>query len=166
MEVEHVKAHCTEKDKKEMSHLEKFITYGNGKADELAKAGAMLDEGFMAEARANTAQQERERERRSTVWYRKAKIVKSSSRSQKKQGGNKASNGMMCCSQQVPMKGQQVHEHARKMCRAEILVKGFGKMRKAKCGRTRYGKKNGQTGRSFALAQIMLGLCEREWDQN
>ena len=49
MEVEHVKAHLTKKDKKEMSHFEKFVTDGNEKADELAKAGAMLDERFMAE---------------------------------------------------------------------------------------------------------------------
>ena len=50
----------TKKEKKEMSHVEKFVTEGNEKADELAKAGAMLDEGFMAEARAETVQQERE----------------------------------------------------------------------------------------------------------
>ena len=44
MEVEHIKAHRTEKDKKEMSH----VTDGNEKSDELAKAEAMLDEGFLA----------------------------------------------------------------------------------------------------------------------
>ena len=60
VEVEHVKAHRSKKVKKEMSHSEKFVTEGNEKADELAKAGAMLDEGFMVEARAKTAQQERE----------------------------------------------------------------------------------------------------------
>ena len=60
MEVEHVEEHRTEMDKKEMSHFERFVTDGNGKADELAKAGAMLDEGIMAEARAKTVQQERE----------------------------------------------------------------------------------------------------------
>ena len=60
VEVEHVKAHRTKKEKKGMSHLEKFVTEGNEKADELAKEGAMLDEGFMAEARAKTMQQERE----------------------------------------------------------------------------------------------------------
>ena len=49
VEVEHVKAHRTKKDKKEMSHFEKFVIEGNEKADALAKAGAMLDEGFMAE---------------------------------------------------------------------------------------------------------------------
>ena len=37
VEVEHVKAHRTEKDKKTMSHFEKFVTEGNEKADELAK---------------------------------------------------------------------------------------------------------------------------------
>ena len=51
VEVEHVKADRTKKDKKDMSHFDKFVTEGTEKADELAKAGAMLDEGFMAEAR-------------------------------------------------------------------------------------------------------------------
>ena len=60
MEVEHVKAHRTKKDKKEMSHFERFVTDGNEKADELAKAGAMLDDGSMAGARAKKVQQERE----------------------------------------------------------------------------------------------------------
>ena len=40
VKVEHVKAHRTKKEKKEMSHFEKFITEGNEKADELTKAGA------------------------------------------------------------------------------------------------------------------------------
>ena len=60
MGVEHVKAHRTKKEKKRMSHFEKFVTDGIEKADELAKAGAILDEGFMAETRAKTVQQERE----------------------------------------------------------------------------------------------------------
>ena len=42
-----------------MTQLERFVTEGNEKADELAKAGAMMDEGFMAEARAETLKQER-----------------------------------------------------------------------------------------------------------
>ena len=54
MEVEHVKAHRTKKEKKEMSHFEKFVSEGKEKADELAIAGAMLDEEFMAETRAKT----------------------------------------------------------------------------------------------------------------
>ena len=43
VEVEHVKAHRTKKEKKDMSHFEKFITEGNEKADKLAKEGALLD---------------------------------------------------------------------------------------------------------------------------
>ena len=57
VEVEHVKAHSTKKDKKEM------LQSGSEKVDELAKAGAKLDQVFMAEARAKIVQQERERER-------------------------------------------------------------------------------------------------------
>ena len=61
VEVEHVKAQHTKKDKREMLQSEKFVTEGNDKGDELAKAGAMLDQGFMALARAKRVQQERER---------------------------------------------------------------------------------------------------------
>ena len=58
--VEHVKAHRTEKDKKDTSHFEKFVTDCNEKAVELAKEGAMLDGGFMAQTRAKTVQHEGE----------------------------------------------------------------------------------------------------------
>ena len=60
VEVKHVKAHRTKKDKKEMSQFEKFVAEGNVKADELAEAGAMFDQGFMAETRAKTVKRERE----------------------------------------------------------------------------------------------------------
>ena len=40
------------RSEKEMTQFEKFVTDGNEKADELAKEGAMLDEGFMAQTRA------------------------------------------------------------------------------------------------------------------
>ena len=60
VEVAHVKAHRTMKEKEKMTKIERFVTEGNEKADELAKAGAMLDEGFMAEVRAVTMKQERE----------------------------------------------------------------------------------------------------------
>ena len=60
VEEEHVKAHRTKKEKKEMSQFERFATEGNEKADKLAKAGAMLDEGCRAEARGKPMQQERE----------------------------------------------------------------------------------------------------------
>ena len=59
MEVEHVKAHHAKKEKENMSQFEKFVTEGNEKAEDLAKAGTMLNEGFMAEARAKTVLQER-----------------------------------------------------------------------------------------------------------
>ena len=61
VEVEHVKAHRTKKEKEKMTQLERFATKGNEKADELAKVGAMLDEGYMADARVETMKQERER---------------------------------------------------------------------------------------------------------
>ena len=60
VEVEQVKAHRTKKGKEKMTQFERLVTEGNEKADELAKARAMLDEGFMAEGRAKTMQQERE----------------------------------------------------------------------------------------------------------
>ena len=60
VEVEHVNAHRTKKEKNDMSHFEKSVTEGNEKADELAKEGALLDEGLMADARAETMKQERE----------------------------------------------------------------------------------------------------------
>ena len=59
-DVDNAKAHRTKKEKKDMAQFEKFITEGNEKADELAKGGALLDTGFMAEARTETMQQERE----------------------------------------------------------------------------------------------------------
>ena len=59
VEVVHVEAHRTKKEKKEVSHCENFVTEGNEKADELSKAGAILDGGFMAEARAETLKKER-----------------------------------------------------------------------------------------------------------
>ena len=60
MAVEHVKAHRTKKEKKDMSHFERFVTEGNEKADELEKEGALLDEGLRWEARPKAMQQERE----------------------------------------------------------------------------------------------------------
>ena len=50
-------AYRTKKGK--MTKFERFVTEGNEKADELAEAGAMLDEGFMAKVRAGTIKQER-----------------------------------------------------------------------------------------------------------
>ena len=42
LEVEHVKAHRTKKEKQEMTLYEKFVTAGNERAGELAKEGAMF----------------------------------------------------------------------------------------------------------------------------
>ena len=44
-----------------MTQLERFVTEGNEKADELSIAGAVIHEGFVAEARAVIVKQERER---------------------------------------------------------------------------------------------------------
>ena len=37
VEVAHVKAHRTKKEKEKMTNIERFVTEGNEKADELAK---------------------------------------------------------------------------------------------------------------------------------
>ena len=58
VEVQHVKARRTRRIRRRC-HFEKSVTEGNEKADELAKAGAMLDEGFMAETRASSARARR-----------------------------------------------------------------------------------------------------------
>ena len=50
VEVAHVKTHRTKKEKEKMTKIERFVTEVNEKPDELAKAGAMLDEVFMTEA--------------------------------------------------------------------------------------------------------------------
>ena len=53
--------------------------------------------------------------------------------------GNEASNGVVSSRGKVSMhesKRQQVHEDARKMHRAKILVNKFGKMEKASSGRS------------------------------
>ena len=60
VEVDNAKALRTKKEKKDMSQFGKFITEGNEKAHELAKRGALLDTGFMAEARTEMMQQEKE----------------------------------------------------------------------------------------------------------
>ena len=93
VEVEHVKAHCTGKDKREMTHFQKFVIEGNEKADELAKAGAMLDEGSWRrqEQKRFSRNEKRRTQLCSTqpafrAWWRNRKIVKNSSRSQKKSG--------------------------------------------------------------------------------
>ena len=60
VEVEHVKAHRSNKEMHEMSLFQKFITEGHEKADELAQEGAWLDGGDMAQVRPITIQHERD----------------------------------------------------------------------------------------------------------
>ena len=56
VDVEHVKAHRSEKEMQEMSFFyENFMTEGNGKADEPAKAEARLDGGDVAQVRHHDA---------------------------------------------------------------------------------------------------------------
>ena len=47
---------CTRKEMQQTSLYESFIAEGNEKADQLAKEGAMLDGGLMAQVRASTVQ--------------------------------------------------------------------------------------------------------------
>ena len=59
VQLKHVKAHRTKRENR-CRTLRSSSLKANEKADEWAKKRAMLDEGFMAEARAKTMQQERE----------------------------------------------------------------------------------------------------------
>ena len=69
VEVAGVKAHGTKKEKEKMAQFERFVTEGNEKADELAKAGAMLDEGFMAELRADTVRSNLSKRSGKSLWH-------------------------------------------------------------------------------------------------
>ena len=60
LEVEHVKAHRSKKEKQEMSFFERFVTEGNERAGELATGGAILTGGDMAQISASTVQHKRE----------------------------------------------------------------------------------------------------------
>ena len=82
-----MKAHRTKKEKEMMTQFGRFVNEGNEKADELAKAGAMMDEGFMAEARDDTMKQEREEVYAASFHCLvEGKIVKKSSPNRKKSG--------------------------------------------------------------------------------
>ena len=59
-EVDIVKAHRTKKEIQQMPLFVRFITQKNEKGEKLAKERAMPNGVFMAQARANTEQQERE----------------------------------------------------------------------------------------------------------
>ena len=52
--------HRTKKEKEKMTKFERFVTEGGEKALELAETGALLDEGCMAEVRADSIKHGRE----------------------------------------------------------------------------------------------------------
>ena len=60
VEVGDVKTHRSKKEKQHISLLEHFITEGNERAHELAKDGAMMGGGEMAQSRGSTVRQRRE----------------------------------------------------------------------------------------------------------
>ena len=57
---EHVKAHRSKKEQKNMTLFESFVTDGTERAAELAKDGVMLDVREMDQIRASTVQRRRE----------------------------------------------------------------------------------------------------------
>ena len=59
LEVEHVKAHRSKKEKQEMLFFDRFVAEGNERVDELAKDGAMLDGGGMAQSQHSSAEKRR-----------------------------------------------------------------------------------------------------------
>ena len=173
MEVEHINAHLTEKDKKEMTHFEKFVTDGNEKADELAGKGAMLGEGFMAQTRAKTVQQERVgvcaalqyaasfhclveewkdcEELKPQPKEKWASVDKKREETKHRTEWCAEAEKYRCMrcergSKYMKMKGK---------CTRQKHLSIFWKLWKATFGRPRFGKKSGQAG-------WMLGLCERE----
>ena len=149
MEVEHVKAHRTKKEKEKMTQFEMFVTEGNGKADGLAEAGAMLDEGFMAGARAKTMQQEREEVKMALQYaasfhclaerWKDCEELRPKPRETwiffcaKEEREYETPNIVVCGSGQISVyemwKRMQTHKDARKMYRIKLLVKRFGKWR-------------------------------------
>ena len=83
----------TKKEKKDMSHFERFVTEGNEKADELEKEGTLLDEGFMwKQDRKLCSKKERgctqpcSMQSASTAGSNNGRTVESSDRSQEKSG--------------------------------------------------------------------------------
>ena len=181
MEVEHVKAHRTEKDKKEMTQFERsFVTDGSEKADELAKAGAMLDEGFTAQTRAKTVQQGRKEVYAALQYaasfhclvdeWKDCEELKPQpkekwtcvdmKREESKQRAECCANASKyrCIRCGRGSKYKKMHENVQGRNTWGI----FWEMRKATSGRTRYGEKNGQARSSFDLVQKMLRLRTTE----
>ena len=130
VEVEHVKAHRSKKETQHMSLFEKVLTEGNEKADELAREGAMLDGGGVAESRASTVQQRRN-EVYAALQYAagfhclvkewkdcedlKPKTKEKCTLCGQKAGSKEASCGVVCSSEQI-----SVHEMRKKQQQGKI----------------------------------------------
>ena len=95
VDVEHGKAHRTNKEKTNTSQSEKFVTEGNEKADELAKAGS--DQCWMKDFWQKQKQKLCSKKEKicvrhcsmraaSIAWKNNGKTVKSSGQSRKKSG--------------------------------------------------------------------------------
>ena len=60
-----------------------------------------------------------------------------------------------------------MHEYAREMHRAKVLVRKLKIMVKAALGRPRFGKKSGQAWRGPDMAQQVFWMCvAKKWDLN
>ena len=138
------------KTRKRCRALKKFVTGGNEKADELAKELAMLDKGFMTEARAKTMQLERE-EVYAALQYAASfhclveewkvcdelKPKPQEKRIFVDQKKEETKHGMEWCAEANKYrcmrcgKKQQTFEDAREMRRTKFLVKKLEKMEKA-----------------------------------
>ena len=105
VEVAHVKAHRTKKENEKMTKFGRFVTEGNEKADELAKAGAMLDEGFVAEVRADTLKQGRE----------EVYVALQYAASFRSEASNSVARGSKQVSMHEVRKRKQTHEDASQM---------------------------------------------------
>ena len=130
-----LKRTAQKKDKKDMSPFEKFVTDGHEKADELAKAGAMLDEGFMVQTRATTVQQEREEVYAAAKRKSGPFLDKRREQTRHRTEGCAAVSKFRCrrCgrgNKYMKMQGK---------CTGQKLPKKFGKMVNATCGRPRFG---------------------------
>ena len=139
VELEHMKAHRTKKEKEKLTQFETFVTEAIEKPDELAKAGATLDEGFVAEVRADTMKQEREDVYVALQYaasfhflveeWKEPKPKEKWSFVDKRSEGMKHRTEWCAESRQVSMyemwNRKQIHEDARKMCWTKFIFKKF-----------------------------------------
>ena len=134
----------TKKEKTSMSQVERFVTEGSEKADGMAKAGAMLDEGWDGRSKSRNyaagkrggvcsiavcAQLPLPGRRMEGLRRAQTDAERKVDCCGQEKGGNKASDGVVCDSKQVSVHEmwmrQHVHEDARNMYRTEILGQEF-----------------------------------------